>query len=447
MRALILLAALVGGAPVGQTSAPEPAPASVFPYPLHVEKLDNGLTLVVVPMRSDGLVSYRTAVRTGARDEYEKGHTGFAHFFEHMMFRGTKKYPEAKYAEVVTRMGADANAYTSSDMTVYQLDVSAQDIEKVMDIESDRFMNLSYEEAAFKTEAGAVYGEYRKNRTSPWYQLAEVLHATAFKKHTYSHLTIGYERDIEAMPKMYAYSKSFFSRYYRPENCVVIVAGDVAPAPTLAKLAEYYGPWKPGYVPPKIKTEPVQNKERRRKVTYTGRTLPRVAIAYKGAAFDAGDRAWVASLLLADLAFGETSDIYKKLMLEERVVQSIGAEAATNRDPGLWQIDATVRDPAKIEYVQTEIDGVLERFRTTAPDATRLEAIKAHRRYAFLLGLDSPPAVAGQLARISALTGDPRTFDTLYATMATVTPEDIQAAAKALFVDKRRTVVVMEGQN
>jgi zinc protease len=447
MRSLFLLAALAVGPAEESSDTPAPAPArSFFPYAMHVDTLDNGLTVVVVPMKSDGLVSYRSAVRTGARDEYEPGHTGFAHFFEHMMFRGTDKYPEDVYAQMVTRMGADANAYTSNDLTVYQLDVSAADLETVIDIESDRFMNLSYSEAAFKTEAGAVYGEYRKNRTSPWYQMAEALHALAFKKHTYSHLTIGYEKDIKAMPKMFDYSKSFFSRYYRPENVIVIIAGDVDANKTLDTVERYYGKWEQGYVAPKIKTEPRQKKERRKEVTYTGRTLPRIAVAYKGDAYAPDDRTWVASLLLADLAFGPTSEISRRLTLEERVVQSIRASPAADRDPGLWQIDATVRDPAKVEYVLEQIDDVVEKYRTTAPDAATLAAVKANRKYSFLLGLDSPPAVAGRLARVSAITGDPRAYDTLYTAMEQVTPDDVKAAAEKLFVKKQRTVVVLKGK-
>lgn len=447
MRSLVLLAALAAGPAEGEakTADSAAAPTSIFPYRMHVEKLDNGLTVVVVPMNSDGLVAYRTAVRTGARDEYEKGHTGFAHFFEHMMFRGTEKYPEDVYAEIVTRMGADANAYTSSDMTVYQLDIAAEDLERVVDIESDRFMNLSYDEAAFKTEAGAVYGEYRKNRTSPWYQMNETLHATAFKKHTYSHLTIGYEKDIAAMPTMYDYSKSFFSRYYRPENCIVVVAGDVETDDTIALLRKYYSAWKPGYVAPKIKSEPEQKKQRRKDITYTGRTLPRITIAYKGDAYAPDDRKWVASVLLADLAFGSTSDIYQRLMLEERAVQSVGASAASTRDPGLWEVSATVRDEKKIDYVLEQIDATIAKWRETPPPPEKLAKLKANRKYSFLLGLDSPGRVAGQIASVSAVTGDPRTYDRLYATMDAVTPEDIRAAAEAVFVDKRRTIVVMRG--
>ena len=107
--------------------------------------------------------------------------------------------------------------------------MTAADLEQVLDLESDRFQNLAYAETAFQTEAGAVYGEYRKSRTDPEFTLYESLMATAFEKHTYGHTTLGFEKDIAAMPTMYDYSLNFFRRYYRPENTVLFIAGDVQP--------------------------------------------------------------------------------------------------------------------------------------------------------------------------------------------------------------------------
>ncbi|MGB7214114.1 MAG: insulinase family protein, partial [Gammaproteobacteria bacterium] len=140
----------------------------IIPYRTHIDSLRNGLKVVRMPMPGNGLVAYWTLVRTGSRDEYEPGRTGFAHFFEHMMFRGTKKYPSEEYNRVVSEMGADANAYTTDDYTCYTMVIPTAQLETAMDLESDRFQNLSYEEPPFRTEAGAVYGEYRKNLSNPF---------------------------------------------------------------------------------------------------------------------------------------------------------------------------------------------------------------------------------------------------------------------------------------
>src|SRR6185503_8253112 len=153
-------------------------------------------------------------------------------------------------------MGADTNAFTSDDMTAYHLSFATAGLPKVIEIEADRFQNLKYAEDQFKTEAGAVYGEYSKGRSSPFEVLDEAVRNAAFDKHTYKHTTIGFEADIQAMPKQFDYSKSFFHRFYRPENVVLLVTGDVEPARTLALIKQEYGLWRTGYTAPKIAAEP-----------------------------------------------------------------------------------------------------------------------------------------------------------------------------------------------
>src|SRR5499427_1486354 len=253
----------------------------IIPFPTTTKKLDNGLKVIVMPMPSGGLVTFWSIVRTGSRDEYEPGHSGFAHFFEHMMFHGTERYPADRYLQTMIGIGASMNAYTSDDHTAFHVSMAKEDLEKVIELESDRFQNLSYSESAFQTEAGAVYGEYRKSRTDPDFALEESLMATAFEKHTYGHTTMGFERDIAAMPKMYDYSLSFFARYYRPENTVLFVVGDVDPVRVLDLVEHYYGAWKTGYVAPQIPVEPEQSAERHVDVAFDGQTLPLVTLSYK----------------------------------------------------------------------------------------------------------------------------------------------------------------------
>ena len=135
----------------------------ILPYPIHTHTLANGLQVVTVPFDSPGLASLYIVVRVGSRNEIEKGVTGFAHFFEHMMFRGTDAYPTEKYMEVLKSTGASANAVTSNDRTMYHMTGNADKLDVMFALESDRFINLNYSEHDFKTEAGAVKGEYTKN--------------------------------------------------------------------------------------------------------------------------------------------------------------------------------------------------------------------------------------------------------------------------------------------
>jgi zinc protease len=257
---------------IGMSLAARPAGAGVFPYDVHRATLDNGLRVILIPMPSEGLVTYWSVVRTGARDEVEEGVTGFAHFFEHMMFRGSEKYPQEIYEKIVTAMGADTNAYTTDDLTAYHLTLTRPDLPQVIEIESDRFKNLKYDEEVFKTEAGAVYGEFRKGRTNPLFVLYEATVNNAFDAHTYKHTTIGFEADIERMPQQYEYSRNFFNRFYRPENVVILVVGDFDTKETLGLIRRHYSDWEPGYAAPEISEEPPQMEARRIDVPFEARS-------------------------------------------------------------------------------------------------------------------------------------------------------------------------------
>jgi zinc protease len=420
--------------------------AGAFPYPYEVKQLDNHLKVILVPMKGSGLVAYYSVVRTGSRDEWEPGHTGFAHFFEHMMFRGTEKYPSAVYDRMITELGANSNAYTTDDYTCFHLVVASEDLPKVVELESDRFQNLSYPEQEFKTEAGAVYGEFLKSKASPFFQMEEKMMDTAFLVHTYKHTTMGFQKDIEAMPTMYDYSKQFFQRYYRPDNVVLLLVGDIDPEKALALIQKAYGQWRPGYVPPLVMPEPAQTAERRAEVTYTGRTLPTVSLGYKTPAFSAASKDWLSCQLFLDLAFGPTSDLYKELVLDTQKVQRLMPNMAMNRDPGLSGIVAMAKQDADLPAVEARIDETIRKFQSEPVTAEALQRQKSRYKYGFLMGLTSPEAVAGRLAPYIAMTGGIEAVDQLDAVLATLTPADIQAAARKYFVPEMRTVVTLKGE-
>jgi zinc protease len=417
-----------------------------FPYAYQQEILPNGLKAIVIPMPSHGLVAYYTVARTGSRDEVEPGKSGFAHFFEHMMFRGTKTYPGSEYDRIVTSMGAKSNAGTTDDFTMYHLTIPKDKLAKVMEIESDRFQNLSYGKPAFQTEAGAVYGEYRKNITNPFALLEEKLMDRAYDVQTYKHTTMGFEADIKAMPEAYDYSLSFFNRFYRPDNVVLLIVGDVEPKATFAMIKKYYGDWKKGYEPAKITPEPPQTAQRTVDIKYPGRTLPILCLGYKGARFDPDNRDFVAARLLNDLAFGETSELYKKLVIRDQKVQFLFADVPMNRDMPLFTIVTMIKNPDDIDAVRKEIDQTIKEFQTKLVDEKKLAEVKRHDKYAFLDGLDSPNNVAEALVRFIALTGGIEAVDRLYAEYDRVTPEDLRHAAQEYYQPQRCTVAVLKGE-
>jgi zinc protease len=323
----------------------------------------------------------------------------------------------------------------------------------VIEIESDRFKNLKYDEEVFKTEAGAVYGEFRKGRTNPLFVLYEATVNNAFDAHTYKHTTIGFEADIERMPQQYEYSKSFFSRFYRPENVVILVVGDFDTKETLGLIRQHYSDWKPGYAAPEIPTEPPQTEARRIDVPFEGQVLPVVSVNFKGERFLPTDRTMVAAMLIPEIAFSETSPLYRKLVLEEQRVQVLEPAFGIspqypgffyyNRDPKLWSIDAMIQDPADVHAVEAEIWTTIRMLQATPVDQKKLDAARSRLKYQFLSDLTTPYAVATKLARTIALTGDMTAIDDLYSTFDQVTPEDIRTAAREYLQPERSTTAIL----
>lgn len=417
------------------------AEGDIFPFETRRVDLDNGMRAYLIHAGAPHQVAYVTMVRTGSRDEVEPGKTGFAHFFEHMMFRGTKKYPN--YDAASESMGAQRNAFTSTDMTVFYLVAANKYLDQIVDLESDRFQNLAYSEDGFRTEAGAVLGEYQNNAYSPFAVLERELRLTAFQRHTYRHETIGFEADVRAMPQGFEYSKSFYQRFYRPDNVVVVVAGDFDFDHAESVLHEHYDAWKPGYQAPDIPVEPEQEAPRRKTVEYSGRTLPLLAITFKAPAWSATDRLAVATEVLGNVAFGPNSEIYRRLVIEEQRVQALTPSFGLERDPGLVAIDTMVSDPTDTDAVRDAILEAVAKSRDQLVDAKLLEDTKSHMRYSYLMGLETARGVAFSLIQPVIDTGGIEAINDYYRTLATITPEDVREAARRYLVEKHRTLVTL----
>jgi zinc protease len=440
--ALLLSLALVAPAATA-LAAPAPAARDVLAFPAVERTLPNGLKVLVVPTGFPDIVSVQIAIQTGSRNEVEPGKSGFAHFFEHMMFRGTKAYPPDAYQAVVTRIGARQNAYTSDDLTNYHLTFAKQDLEKVLEIEADRFMNLDYSVAAFKTESRAILGEYNKNASNPLRKLDEVQRESAFRAHTYKHTTMGFLADIEDMPNQYEYSKTFYARWYRPEHATLVVAGDVDPGKVLPLVERHFGKWRRGSHRAEVPREPPPQGPVYAHVPWTTPTLPWVAVAFHGPAFSDVRKDWPAVDLLLDLHFGETSDLYERLVVEEQKVDALFADSGANVDPGLVTVYARLKSPADAVHVRDAILQTFARARAEAPPRARLAEQKAHKRNAFLRGLDSTDAIAGTVARYAMYDRSYRTANRLYRTYDALTPDDLVAAARRYFTDERLVVTTL----
>jgi zinc protease len=416
---------------------------SVLPFQHSEKTLPNGLKVIVVPTGFPNIVGLQIPVRTGSRNEVEPGKSGFAHFFEHMMFRGTASYPPDKYNAIISAAGARQNAYTTDDFTNYHITFAKEDLPKILEIEADRFQNLQYSEADFKTEARAVLGEYNKNSANPLQKLSEAQRESAFNTHTYKHTTMGFIKDIEDMPNQYEYSKLFFSRWYRPENATIIVAGDVNADQVFKLVEKYWSSWKRGSFTVDIPQEPPAKGPVYRHVEWPSQTLPWVTVAYHAPAFSDKTNEFASIDAGMDLYFGPTSDIYKKLVQQEQKVDSFGPDVTNNIDPELASVYARVKNSADALYVRDEILRVFEKMRNELVPAQQLADAKSNARYGFVRTLDNTDTIAGTLARFVRYHRDYDTLNNYFVVADTVTPADIQKAARKFITDSNLVVVTL----
>ena len=418
------------------------AAKDILPYPIQKKDLPNGLKVVTIPYDSPGLAAFYIVVRVGSRDEIEKGKTGFAHFFEHMMFRGTDKYSKEQYSDVLKSIGASANANTSLDRTVYHMTGNATKLETMFELEADRFQNLKYSIQDFKTEAGAVKGEYTKNNSSPYSRLYEAVSNTAFDKHTYKHTTMGFLEDIVDMPNQYDFSIEFFKRYYRPEYCTIIVVGDVT-SDKVNELAEkYFGKWERGKYVTSIPQEPQQTEPR-----YFHLQVPQfppyLDIKFKAPAFSLENNDYHALNILSQILFSERSDLYNKMVVKDQTARNISGGVFPTRDPYLFSASISLVKAENMAELKKELLTAIEQIKTTPVDPELLKATKDRIKYSFAMSMDSPDAIANSVAMYTWVTGDPASINKSYEMFDAVTADDIKRVAQKYLVPSTMTIATI----
>jgi zinc protease len=422
-------------------AAPATKTAGAFPFPTKVSTLKNGLTVVRVPFVSPGLISVYTVVRVGSRNEVEAGHTGFAHFFEHMMFRGTRRFPGNARTETMAKLGFAENAFTSDDVTVYHLDGPASGLDTLLDLEADRFLNLEYAEPDFQTEAGAIRGEYQKNAANPSLRIEEATLGAAFTTHPYRHTTLGTFEDILEMPKKFEYSKTFFKRWYTPDNTQLIIVGDFDDAKVMAQVEKSYGPWKGTVAKLVIPLEPPQKEARAVKVAWPSPTLPRAGFAWHSPAASPRTTDAAVQEVLSAYLVGQTSPLYRALVLDQQLVERLNAFYEHHRDPSLFGIDLRLKAETNRDAASTALLAAIKEVADGKVDAKRLEDIKSHLKNRMLMNLETPGQVAELLALHLGVFGTPDAVDALYANVAKVSAKDLSAFAKKHLVDTNRTTM------
>ncbi|MFQ5862538.1 MAG: M16 family metallopeptidase [Candidatus Brocadiales bacterium] len=449
--------------------------------------LKNGLKLLMLEKHQSPTVSLRIVFKVGSVNEHI-GITGVSHLFEHMMFKGTKlfgtkdweteksllkredelveaisnetdeqkrKALEAELADVRKRQkeitvtdefwsiymrnGATGlNASTSDDTTRYYCNLPSNKLELWAFIESDRMKNLVLRE--FYSEKDVVMEERRlRTETSPFGLLFEQLNAAAFTAHPYGWPVIGWMSDIRNLTK--EETQKYFTRYYAPNNAIIVVVGDINPQEIINLVEKYFGdiPAQPPIS--EVKTvEPEQRGERRVYVEYDAN--PMLAIAYHKPEITHPDQ-YVFEVIQNLLTSGRTSRLYKTLIEEKRMAVMARSYAGGSKYPDLFFLFVTPRFPYSAEEVEQVIFEELERLKSEPPTDWELQKIKNQLEADFIRGLESNSGLADEIGYYEAVAGGWRYINTAVERIKAVTAEDVMRVAKKYFTRVNRTVAIL----
>ena len=423
--------------------ATENSANKVFSQKYLFKELSNGLRVLVVKTDYPDLVSVQIPVSVGSRDEDEVGKTGFAHFFEHMMFKGSDKFPQDVYSDLFKNAGVDNGAYTTNDYTNYHLDFSKDHLDKVLEIQADHFKNLTYTDAQFKTEALTVKGEYLKNNASPTRKLLAAVRKEAFDTHTYKHTTMGFFEDVEAMPSQIAYGEKFFNQFYKPEYVSLVIVGDVDPQATMAMVEKHWGAWKKGDFVNDIAQEPKQEAAKYVHEKFDGLPGHWLLVSYKGADWQPKEKDRAALDLISELYFSNNSALYQELVVDKQLASQMFNYNPETKDAGLRHVFIKVNEEKDLATVRDAINRTYAQVRTELVSAEKLDNLKSNLKYSFVNSLDSSEAIAATLASYMHFDRDPETINQLYNSFDNISADDIKRIANQYFIDENRTTVTL----
>ncbi len=382
-------------------------------------------------------------VGTGSRDEVEPGRSGFAHFFEHIMFKGTTKVPADARVALLASLGVDESGFTTDDFTGYSLVGPSEALPRILELEADRYQNLTYGEDVFRVESRAVLGEYNKNFSNPDNKAEEALFDLAFDKHTYKHTTMGFLKDIEAMPEGYAYARTFFQRFYTPDNVVLVVVGDVDAPAVHAAVAAAFSAWRGRRARTDLPDEAPLAAERRKMIGWANPTQDRLHVGWRVPSAVDDPKNAALGLLLQGYVFGPSSALTRRVVLEEQLAESVDGAWSPHKDASLFPVSATIKEGGRPDDVLERIQAQLDDVAAGRIDPRRFDDVRSHLRYGVLMGLTSPESIAVTLVLASGPSLDTGALDASSAAMAGLTPADLQAFARAYFGRNQRAVVVL----
>jgi zinc protease len=437
----LLTAAALCGAIVLAASG-TPAAASRPPkFQYQITTLPNGLTVVLSEDHSTPIVHVNLTYHVGSKNE-KPGRTGFAHLFEHLMFKGSKNVQPEAHTSMLASIGGQSNAYTTDDETVFWETVPAQYLPLTLWLEADRMATLRIDKDTFESEREVVKEERRMRiDNQPYGRLNEIIYDQAFTVHPYKHATIGSMADLEAASVDDV--RDFYQTYYVPANATLVLVGDFDPVQAMQLVGQYLGrvPRAEKPVPRDIPQEPPQTKEKRVTLQEPW-PLPAVVVAYH-VTKDGNPDSYPLHIAAKVLSDGQTSRIYKKLVYEKQMAVAAFGNANLIEDPNLFYAVAIVQPGHTTDEVATALITELDRLKTEPITEHELQRTKNQFARDYIFGRLSDQQKAGQLAHAVVIHGDIRTADGEFDIFQNITIGDVQRVARTYFRPENRLVLTL----
>lgn len=418
---------------------------SAQPKPEDVKQftLKNGMKILVVEDHKIPNANMYLFFRVGSRNEYP-GITGISHFFEHMMFNGAKKYGPKMFDRTMEFNGGSNNASTSQNLTVYTDWFPSTALETIFDLESDRIATLNFDDKMIESERGVILSEYSTGlENSSSELLYQNLLGTAMVAHPYHWPVIGYESDIKNWTK--ADLQNYFLTYYAPNNCEVVIAGDVK-LDEVKRLSEKYFEPIPSQKPPRpIHTvEPEQAGEKRLTVYKTVST-PNIMIAYHIPATSSPDY-YAIELLNSILSSGNSSRLYSALVDKKQLATEVSSFTELNFDPNLFYIYAICNDNVKEGDLEKGIYEEIEKLKKDGVTETELQKVKNQKLMEFYHSIETINGKASSVGYYDVFFGDYKKLFSAPDEYKKVTNEDIKRVAAKYLTENNRTFGVLKTQ-
>jgi zinc protease len=437
----VLAAALLAGGLF--SAAAQPLLAASRPPKLQYEitTLPNGLTVVLSEDHSTPIVHVSVTYHVGSKNE-RPGRTGFAHLFEHLMFKGSKNVQPEAHTSMLASIGGQSNAYTTDDETVFWETVPSQYLPLSLWLEADRMATLRIDKDTFANERDVVKEERRMRvDNQPYGRLNEIIYDQAFTVHPYKHATIGSMADLEAASVDDV--RDFYKTFYVPANATLVIVGDFETTSALTLVNNYLGrvPKSGRVVPRDIPQEPPQTKEKRVTLQEPW-PLPAVVVAYH-VTKDGNPDSYPLHIAAKVLSDGQTSRIYKKLVYETQMAVAAFGNANLIEDPNLFYAVAIVAPGHTPEEVSTTLIAELDKLKAERITAHELQRAKNQFARDYIMGRESDQQKAGQLSHAVVIHNDVKTADAEFDIFQNMTAAEVQRVANTYFRPENRLVLTL----